>query len=104
MPERCAWLKNADRAITDGEEDGFLKLILGKGSRVIGATMVGSKAGETIPLASLAIRDKLKAREFADLIFPYPTQAEIFKTASAVILRRSLKGWMKTLVKKLFLN
>jgi len=97
-------LKNADRAITDGEEDGFLKLILGKGSRVIGATMVGSKAGETIPLASLAIRDKLKAREFADLIFPYPTQAEIFKTASAVILRRSLKGWMKTLVKKLFLN
>ena len=97
-------LDEIDRALLDGEEDGFLKLILGSGSRLIGATMVGAKAGETIPLASLAIRHKLKARAFADLVFPYPTQAEIFKRASSLVLRRSLKGWMKTLIKKLRLN
>jgi len=97
-------LKEADRALTDGEEDGFLKLVLGRGSVLIGATMVGGKAGETIPLASLAIRNRLKARAFADLIFPYPTQAEIFKSASSVLFRRSLKGWMKALIKILFLN
>lgn len=96
--------KDTDRAIVDGEEEGFLKLVLGKGSRLIGATMVGRNAGETIPLASLAIKQRLKARAFAGLVFPYPTRAEIFKSASAVVLRRSLKGWIKTLVKKLLLN
>jgi pyruvate/2-oxoglutarate dehydrogenase complex dihydrolipoamide dehydrogenase (E3) component len=97
-------LKDIDRALVDDEEEGFVKLVLGRGARLIGATMVGSKAGETIPLASLAIKEKLKARVFADLVFPYPAQAEVFKAASSALVKASLKDWMKALIKKLFLN
>jgi len=97
-------LKDTDRAIVDGEEEGFLKLVLGKGSRLLGATLVSRNAGEIIPLASLAIKQGLKARAFADLVFPYPTRAELFKSASSALLRRSLKGWMLTLIKIFRLN
>lgn len=97
-------LKDTDRAMVDGEEEGFLKLVLGPGSRLIGATMVSRNAGETIPLAALAIKSGLKARDFAGLVFPYPTRAEVFRNASSVVLKRSLKGWMKMLIKKLRLN
>jgi len=97
-------LREIDRALADSDEEGFLKVVLGRGSRIIGATLVARKAGEIIPLASLAIRRRLKARDLAGVIFPYPVEAEIFKSASVSVLKRSLKGWMKVLIRKLFLD
>ncbi len=96
-------LEEIDRAKTDNDRDGFLKLILGKKGKIIGATMVGEKAGEMIPLASLAIAKGMKASAFASFIFSYPTQAEIFQRISFNYLKRSFKDWMKNLIKKIFL-
>jgi len=53
-----------DRAQTDGDTEGFIKLIPGKKNRIIGATLVGNKAGEIIHLASMAIRYKMKGTGF----------------------------------------
>jgi len=97
-------LKENDRARTDGDTEGFLKLVLGRKNRIIGATMVGNKAGEIIPLASLAIRNKMKATGFMSQIFPYPTEAEIFKLASLAWAKKSFKPWMKALIKTLLLR
>jgi pyruvate/2-oxoglutarate dehydrogenase complex dihydrolipoamide dehydrogenase (E3) component len=97
-------LKENDRAQADNDTEGFLKLILGKNNRIIGATMVGNKAGEIIPLASLAIRNKLKATTFMTQIFSYPTEAEIFKFASLALARKSFKPWMKAIIKTLLLR
>ncbi len=47
-----AELRDNDRARTEGESEGFLKLVPGKKGRIIGAAMVGNRAGEIIPLAS----------------------------------------------------
>jgi len=96
-------LEEIDRAKADNDRFGFLKLILGKKGKIIGATLVGEKAGEMIPVASLAIAKGMKASAFASIIFSYPTQAEIFQRVSFEYLKRSFKDWMKTLIKKIFL-
>ena len=95
-------LKDMDRAKTDGDTAGFLKLVLGKKNRIIGATIVGNKAGEIINLASMAIRYKMKGTGFMSQIFPYPSEAEIFKFAGYALARKSFKPWMKSLVQKIF--
>ncbi|MCF7792524.1 MAG: FAD-dependent oxidoreductase [Candidatus Cloacimonetes bacterium] len=96
-------LAEIDRAKADNDRDGFLKLILGKKGKIIGATLVGEKAGEMIPIASLAIARGMKASAFASVIFSYPTQAEIFQRLSFEYMKRSFKDWMKKLIEKLFL-
>ncbi|MDP8320887.1 MAG: FAD-dependent oxidoreductase [Candidatus Stygibacter australis] len=96
-------LNENDRAKSENDRAGFLKLILGKKGKIIGATLVSEKAGEMIPLASMAITKGMKASAFASLIFSYPTEAEIFQRLSFNYLKRSLKPWMKNLIKSLFL-
>ncbi|MFT5171448.1 MAG: pyruvate/2-oxoglutarate dehydrogenase complex dihydrolipoamide dehydrogenase (E3) component [Candidatus Marinamargulisbacteria bacterium] len=96
-------LAGMDRAKADYDRVGFLKLILGKKRRIIGVTLVGEKAGEMTPLATLAIAKKLKASAFLNMIFAYPTQAEIYKFASLQEVKASFKPWMKTLIRWLFL-
>ncbi|MEM7569536.1 MAG: FAD-dependent oxidoreductase [Pseudomonadota bacterium] len=68
-----------DRAITEGQRRGFAKLILKKGGKVLGATIVGAHAGELIHLWSLAIAKGLKPRDLAGYIAPYPTYSELNK-------------------------
>jgi pyruvate/2-oxoglutarate dehydrogenase complex dihydrolipoamide dehydrogenase (E3) component len=93
-----------DRAKTDHDVTGFLKVILGKGGRLIGATLVGDKAGEMIPIASLAIRKKMKLSDLLGIIYSYPTEAEIFQRAAMQHLRDGFKPWQGKLVKRLFLS
>jgi pyruvate/2-oxoglutarate dehydrogenase complex dihydrolipoamide dehydrogenase (E3) component len=97
-------LDEIDRAKTENDRIGFLKLILGNKGRIIGATLVGEKAGETIPLATIAIKKKLKATTYLNMIFSYPTEAEIFRFASLKVLKNSFKEWQNKLIKLLFLR
>ncbi|RAP37746.1 hypothetical protein DID80_03520 [Candidatus Marinamargulisbacteria bacterium SCGC AAA071-K20] len=96
-------LDQLDRAKTEHDRIGFLKLILGKKNRIIGATMVGNKAGEIIPLASLAIQKKMTPSSFMGMIFSYPTEAEIFKFAGLKFVKERFKPWMKKIIKLIFL-
>ncbi|MES2435148.1 MAG: FAD-dependent oxidoreductase [Pseudomonadota bacterium] len=70
-----------DRAVTDGQTEGFLKLMLVKG-RPIGVTIVGAGAGELIGLWALAMTSGLKVGGLAAMIAPYPTRGEISKRAA----------------------
>ncbi|MCD4763295.1 MAG: NAD(P)/FAD-dependent oxidoreductase [Desulfobacterales bacterium] len=96
-------LNEIDRAKAEIDRKGFLKLILGNKGKIIGATLVGEKAGEMIPLASMAVSRGMKASAFVPLIFSYPTEAEIFQRISFNYLKRSFKGWMKKIIKILFM-
>lgn len=93
-----------DRAKADEDRKGFLKLIVDKKGRLIGATLVGEKAGEQMPIAALAIKNKMKLSGFMNIIFSYPTEAEIFKFAALESLKSGFKPWQKNLVKKIFLR
>ncbi len=97
-------LNEIDRALAEKDDTGFLKLNLDKKNRIIGATMVGEKAGEMIHLATMAVKKRLKVSVFAGLIFSYPTEAEIFRSASFEILKKSFKPWMKKIIKSLFIK
>ena len=97
-------LDGIDRAKAEGDTEGFLKLILGKKNRLVGITLVGEKAGEMIPVGTLAIRQKLKATAFMSLIFSYPTESEIFKMAALELAKRALKDWVKRVIKWIFLR
>lgn len=93
-----------DRAKAENDREGFLKLIIDKKGKVIGATMVGEKAGEQIGLANMAVVKKMKMSSFRSMIFPYPTELEIYKTAAMMELKEGFKPWQKKLVKILFLS
>jgi pyruvate/2-oxoglutarate dehydrogenase complex dihydrolipoamide dehydrogenase (E3) component len=70
-----------DRAITDGNPAGFLKLLVSKG-RVLGASLFGAHAGELIHELALAMQVKAKVREISDLVHAYPTYAQVHRRAA----------------------
>ena len=70
-----------DRAQTDGQKTGFLKLVVARG-RPVGVTVVGAQAGEVIAPYALAIANNLKLSAIAATVLPYPTLAEIGKRAA----------------------
>ncbi len=70
-----------DRAITEDQQQGFLKLMVVKG-RPIGVTIVGHNAGELIGLWALAISQRLKLSAVAGMVAPYPTLGEVSKRAA----------------------
>jgi pyruvate/2-oxoglutarate dehydrogenase complex dihydrolipoamide dehydrogenase (E3) component len=72
----------SDRARTERQTDGFVKIIADKRGRVLGATIVGVHAGELIQPWILAIRSRLKLGAVAEMIAPYPTLGEVGKRAA----------------------
>lgn len=78
-------LAETDRGRTDGEENGFVKVHVKKGTdKIIGATIVGRHAGEMISEVTVAMSGGLGLRHLATVIHPYPTAAEaIRKVADA---------------------
>ena len=69
-----------DRAILDGETDGLLKVHVAAGTdRIVGATIVASHAGEMISEVTLAMAKGIGLGAIADVIHPYPTQAEALR-------------------------
>ncbi len=86
---RASFAEN-DRARTEGEMHGMLKVMTtGKGV-VVGASMVGDKAGELIQSWCLPIAKRMKIRDVAGLILPYPTLGEINKRAAGSYYTPSL--------------
>jgi pyruvate/2-oxoglutarate dehydrogenase complex dihydrolipoamide dehydrogenase (E3) component len=71
-----------DRAQTDGYTLGFIKVAVSKRGDILGATIVGPQAGELIVPWVLALGGKLKIRDMASMIAPYPTLSEISKRAA----------------------
>ena len=71
-----------DRARTERDTDGLIKVITGPRGRVLGAAIVGAHAGELILPWVLAVAGKLKLKEMAQVIAPYPTRSEVSKRAA----------------------
>jgi pyruvate/2-oxoglutarate dehydrogenase complex dihydrolipoamide dehydrogenase (E3) component len=91
-----------DRAITDGDEEGFLKIHHRQGSdEILGATIVAPHAGEMISEVTTAIVNKVGLGSLASVIHPYPTQAEAIKKAADLYRRTKLTGRTKYLLRLL---
>jgi pyruvate/2-oxoglutarate dehydrogenase complex dihydrolipoamide dehydrogenase (E3) component len=80
-----------DRAVTAGRTEGFVKLIAGPrpvigsagGGRLLGATIVGPRAGEMIGEAALAVRTAMFVGRLAQTVHAYPTWSMALRQAAA---------------------
>jgi pyruvate/2-oxoglutarate dehydrogenase complex dihydrolipoamide dehydrogenase (E3) component len=90
-----------DRAIADGEEDGFVKIHVRRTTdRIVGATIVARHAGEMINELTLAIAAKKGMRDLARVIHPYPTQADAIKRAADAYNRARLTPFWRSLLER----
>ena len=88
-----------NRAVADGEEEGFVKIHTKQGTdQILGATIVAAHAGDLISQVTLAIVGKVGLGKIGDVIFPYPTQAEGIKRAAGAYTRTRLTPFAKRLV------
>ena len=94
-----------DRAQTERETHGHVKVVTDAKGRILGATILGAHAGELIQMWSLAISQGLKIRAMTGWISPYPTFSEVNKraayrfyvdSAGSPLLRRII-GWLAKL-------
>ncbi|OGL63705.1 MAG: mercuric reductase [Candidatus Tectomicrobia bacterium RIFCSPLOWO2_02_FULL_70_19] len=92
-------LEGVDRAVLDGETEGFAKVWVRKGTdEIVGAVVVARNAGDMIGLYVLAIQRRLGLKALAGLILPYPTQAEAVRKTGDLYNRTRLtpavQKWM----------
>lgn len=91
-------LSDVDRAVLDGEEEGFLRIHLKKGTdRILGATLVAARAGDMIGELCVAITAGVGLGKISSTIHPYPTQGEVIKKAADAWRRTKLTPTVKRL-------
>jgi pyruvate/2-oxoglutarate dehydrogenase complex dihydrolipoamide dehydrogenase (E3) component len=92
-----------DRAVTDSEEDGFVKIHIRDGTdTILGATIVARHAGDMINEITLAMVAGIGLRTLSRVIHAYPTQAEAIRQAANAYnrlrisprIRERLRRWL----------
>jgi pyruvate/2-oxoglutarate dehydrogenase complex dihydrolipoamide dehydrogenase (E3) component len=66
----------SDRALTAGEARGFAKLVCDRRGRLLGATLVGPAAGESIAEVARLVRERKKVASLSQQVHAYPTFTE----------------------------
>lgn len=88
--------KQVDRAIAEGEEEGFVKIHTLRGTdKILGATIVARHAGEMISEISVAMAAGMGLGRLAFVIHPYPTQAEAIRHCGDAYNRTRLTPTVK---------
>ncbi|BCL71859.1 putative mercuric reductase [Vibrio nigripulchritudo MADA3029] len=78
-------IDDLDRAITDGADIGFIKVITPKGKdTILGVTIVGHGAGELLAEFTLAMKYNLGLNKILGTVHPYPTMSEAAKYTAGV--------------------
>jgi len=93
-------LSEVDRAVADGDTEGFVKVHVKKGTdRILGATIVARNAGDMISEITLAMTNGIGLGSIANTIHPYPTQADAIRKVGDLYNRTRLtptvKKWME---------
>lgn len=83
---------DVDRAVAEGRTDGFTALALDGRGRLVGATVVGPRAGEVLAELTAAVRRGDRPRDLAATIHPYPTWGDGPWNAALGEVRRGLEG------------
>jgi pyruvate/2-oxoglutarate dehydrogenase complex dihydrolipoamide dehydrogenase (E3) component len=93
---------DVDRAIVDGETEGFVKIHVKKGSdQILGATIVGSHAGDMISEITVAMQAGMGLGKLASVIHPYPTAAEAIRQYGDAYNRSRLTPTIKAIFNRL---
>jgi pyruvate/2-oxoglutarate dehydrogenase complex dihydrolipoamide dehydrogenase (E3) component/uncharacterized membrane protein YdjX (TVP38/TMEM64 family) len=94
-------LNDVDRAILDGEDEGFARVHYDKKTgRILGGTVVARHAGEMISELTLATATKQKMSILSSTIHSYPTQAEVLHKIGDAYMRTKLTPTVKKIFEK----
>ncbi len=94
-------IAEANRAVTDGQEEGLVKVHVKKGGdEIVGATVVAAHAGDLVTQFTMAIQNKIGLGSFTNVIYPYPTQGEAIKRAAGAYTRTRLTPLVKGLFER----
>ena len=84
-----------DRAVTEGDNAGFLKIVRHRG-KVVGVTIVGGHAGDLLLPWAQIVTGKANAFALGSAIIAYPTRSEIAKAAAFQVYQPRVFGhWPK---------
>ncbi len=76
-------LSGLDRAIAEGATAGFVKVLVVPGKdKILGASIVGERAGELIAVFALAMKHGIGLDKVLGTVFAYPTFAEAIKAVA----------------------
>lgn len=94
-------LNDLDRAIADGHESGFVKVLTATGSdKILGVTIVGAHGGELLAEFTLAMRYNLGLNKILGTIHPYPTMSEAGKYTAGIWKKNHAPQTLLNLVEK----
>lgn len=95
-------LGRVDRAVNEDDRLGLIKIIARKDGYIVGATIVGERAGETITELSIAMHNKLKLSDLAATIHPYPTYSTgVQLLATKMAFENAFSGTSGRLIRRL---
>lgn len=82
-----------DRAIAEGDTDGFSQIVVDKRGRVLGGTIVGPRAGESLGELTVAVKGRLTTSALAGTTHAYPTFSDsLWNAAIADVQFRMRRG------------
>jgi pyruvate/2-oxoglutarate dehydrogenase complex dihydrolipoamide dehydrogenase (E3) component len=94
-------LDHVDRAILEGETEGLVKVHVRRGTdRIVGATIVAANAGDMIGEITLAMTQRIGLGKIANVIHPYPTQAEAIRKVGDLYNKTRLTPTVKKLFQR----
>jgi pyruvate/2-oxoglutarate dehydrogenase complex dihydrolipoamide dehydrogenase (E3) component len=94
-------MHEVDRAIADGEEEGFVKIhVKERSDRILGATIVARHAGEMINELTLAMVAGVGLGGLSNVIHVYPAQADAIKQAADAYNRTRLTPMVRALARR----
>ena len=94
-------MAEVDRAILEGEVEGFVKVHVKKGKdEIVGATIVARDAGDMISEITLAMKHGIGLSGIAETIHPYPTQADAIRKVGDCFNRTRLTPFVMSLFDK----
>lgn len=94
-----------DRAQAERATAGFVKVVTSSSGKILGASIVGTAAGELIQMWSLAVSQGMNIKAMTQWISPYPTLSEVnrrvafgtYAAAATNPMVRKLIGWLAKL-------
>ena len=96
-------LAEVDRAVLDGEDAGFARVHIRKGTdRIVGATVVAADAGNLISEVTVAMKAGAGLGVIGAAIHPYPTQAEAWRKAANRLRKARFTDRQRAILSRLF--
>jgi pyruvate/2-oxoglutarate dehydrogenase complex dihydrolipoamide dehydrogenase (E3) component len=98
----CVWrrpFEDVDRAITDGETQGMVKLITDRKGKILGSHILGHGAGNLIGEVALAMKHGIPAAKLGNTIHAYPTYPEAIKQAAEGYYKSRFRGPIRTIAR-----